>query len=86
MYDTDLFNFCVFICLYDQQLNQDFLLLFGAETASKMLEKWDTTLRLKIINEAKHLTQSIELCRLLKAAEKLTENDDTSKQINMIDF
>lgn len=59
-------------------LNQDFLLLFGAETASKMLEKWDTTFRPKVINEAKHLTQSVELCRLRKAAEKLTENDDTT--------
>ncbi|XP_056251846.1 uncharacterized protein LOC130181563 [Seriola aureovittata] len=59
-------------------LNQDFLLLFGPETASKMLEKWDTTFRPKVISEAKHLTQSVELCRLLKAAEKLTENDDTT--------
>uniref|UniRef100_A0A674NDG4 Uncharacterized protein n=1 Tax=Takifugu rubripes TaxID=31033 RepID=A0A674NDG4_TAKRU len=42
-------------------LDQDSLLLFGTETASKMLEKWDTTLRLKVINEAKQLTQSIEL-------------------------
>ncbi|XP_062249452.1 uncharacterized protein LOC133958585 [Platichthys flesus] len=64
--------------LNDQQLNQDFLLLFGAETASKMLEKWDTTFRSKVINEAKHLTQSIELSQLLKAAEKLTETDDTT--------
>ncbi|XP_049418457.1 uncharacterized protein LOC125880188 [Epinephelus fuscoguttatus] len=59
-------------------LNQDFLLLFGAETASKLLEKWDTAFRPKVIKEAKHLTQSTELCRLLKAAEKLTENDDTT--------
>ncbi|MED6291513.1 hypothetical protein CHARACLAT_024431 [Characodon lateralis] len=43
-------------------LNQDFLLLFGVETASEMLEKWDTTFRSKVINEAKHLTQSTELC------------------------
>lgn len=56
---TFLLAFCVFICLCDQQLNQDFLLLFGAETASKMLEKWDTTFRAKAINEAKNLTQSL---------------------------
>lgn len=85
-YNSLTFLNLVFTCLYDQQLNQDFLLLFGAETASKMLEKWDTTFRPKVINEAKHLTQSVELCRLLKAAEKLTENDDTSKLIDMIDF
>ncbi|XP_051796000.1 uncharacterized protein LOC127531246 [Acanthochromis polyacanthus] len=64
-------------------LNQDFSLLFGAETTSKMLEKWDTTFRPKVINEAKHLTQSTELCRLLKAAEKLTENDDTTWDSDM---
>ena len=66
------------------QLNQDFLLLFGAEKASKMLEKWDTAFRPKVIKEAKHLTQSTELCRLLKAAEKLAENDDTSKLHDML--
>lgn len=51
-----------------------------------MLEKWDTTFRSKIISEAKHLTQSIDLCRLLKAAEKQTDNDDDSKLMNMFDF
>jgi 2-succinyl-5-enolpyruvyl-6-hydroxy-3-cyclohexene-1-carboxylate synthase len=65
--------------VYDQQLNQDFLLLFGGETASKMLEKWDTAFKNKVIKEAKQLTQSKELCRLLNAAEKPTENDNTSK-------
>nr|XP_055061894.1 uncharacterized protein LOC129444903 isoform X3 [Misgurnus anguillicaudatus] len=58
-------------------VNQDFLLLFGAETASKMLEKWDTSFKPKVIKEAKKLTQTTELCRLLKAAEKLAENDET---------
>ncbi|XP_073336456.1 uncharacterized protein [Pagrus major] len=66
-------------------LNQDFLLLFGAETASKMLEKLDTTFRPKVINEARHLTQSIELCRLLKAAEKLTENERKRTKISPSD-
>lgn len=70
--------------MYDQQLNQDFLLLFGAETASKMLEKWDTAFKPKIIKEAKHLTQTAELCRLLTAAENLAENDHTSKLHEML--
>ena len=65
--------------VYDQKLNQDLLLLFGGETASKMLEKWDTAFKNKVIKEAKQLTQSKELCRLLNAAEKPTENDNTSK-------
>ncbi|CAB1415164.1 unnamed protein product [Pleuronectes platessa] len=58
-----------------KQLNQDFLLLFGAETAS---------FRSKVINEAKHLTQSIELSQLLKAAEKLTETDDITWESDMV--
>ncbi|CAL8342215.1 unnamed protein product [Arctogadus glacialis] len=64
-------------------LNQDFLLLFGGETASKMLEKWDTAFKNKVIKVAKQLTQSKELCRLLNAAEKPTENDDTSWDSDM---
>ncbi|XP_060735318.1 uncharacterized protein LOC132852253 [Tachysurus vachellii] len=57
-------------------VNQDFLLLFGAE-ASKMLEKWDTSFKPNVIKEAKKLTQTTELCRLLKSAEKLAENYET---------
>ncbi|KAK9521504.1 hypothetical protein VZT92_021301 [Zoarces viviparus] len=64
-------------------LNQDFLLLFGAETASKMLEKWDTAFKPKVIKEAKHLTQSTEPCRLLTAAENLSENDHTNWDSDM---
>ncbi|KAI9524981.1 hypothetical protein NQZ68_012491 [Dissostichus eleginoides] len=64
-------------------LTQDFLLLFGTETACKMFEKWDTAFKIKIIKEAKHLTQSTELCRLLNAAETLAENDDTSWDSDM---
>lgn len=67
------------LCVCDQQVNQDFLLLFVAETASKMLEKWDISFKLKVIKEAKQLTPTTELCRLLKAAEKLAENDETGK-------
>lgn len=48
-----------------------------------MLEKWDTEFKPKVIEEAKHLNQSTELCRLLKAAEKLTENDDTNWDSDM---
>lgn len=71
------------LCVCDQQVNQDFLLLFGAETASKMLEKWDTSFKLKFIKEAKQLTPTTELCRLLKAAEKLAEKDETGKLHSM---
>ncbi|XP_023810684.1 uncharacterized protein LOC111946284 isoform X2 [Oryzias latipes] len=64
-------------------LNQDFVLVFGAETASRMLEKWDTTFKQKIIEEAKHLTRTNELFQLLKAAENLTENDETNWDSDM---
>ncbi|KAK1895633.1 Protein Smaug like 1 [Dissostichus eleginoides] len=64
-------------------LTQDFLLLFGTETACKMFEKSDTAFKIKIIKEAKHLTQSTELCRLLNAAETLAENDDTGWDSDM---
>lgn len=53
--------------------------MFGAETASKMLEKWDTAFKPKIIDEAKHLTRTNELFQLLKTAENFAENDETSK-------
>lgn len=66
--------------------NLGFLLLFVNEMAFKMREKWDTTIGPKVINEAKHLTQQVELCQLLNAAEKQTENDDTSKLMDMIYF
>ncbi|KAG9262163.1 hypothetical protein AMEX_G23898 [Astyanax mexicanus] len=64
-------------------LNQDFALLFGEETSSKLLEKWDTTFKPKVIEEAKHLTKSTELHRLLKAAEKYEEDDDTNWDSDM---
>ncbi|XP_063077937.1 uncharacterized protein LOC134467889 [Engraulis encrasicolus] len=57
-------------------VNEDFTLLFGAETSSKLLNKWDTTFKLKIIKEATQLTPSTDLCRLLKAAERHPESDD----------
>ncbi|XP_066506431.1 uncharacterized protein [Hoplias malabaricus] len=64
-------------------VNQDFLLLFGAETASRMLEKWDTAFKPKVIEEAKRLTQSTELQQHLNAAEKLARNDDTNWDSDM---
>ena len=63
---------------------KDFWLLFGAETASRMREKWETAFMHKVIEEAEHLTQSTNLQRLLKSNEKLAENNsDTTKLHNM---
>ncbi|RXN32877.1 hypothetical protein ROHU_015956 [Labeo rohita] len=58
------------ICLPDlMDVLQDFELLFGVETASKLLEKWDCTLKQKVIQEAKNLTQSPLLSCLIQSAE-----------------
>lgn len=71
-------------CVYDEQVNQDFLLLFGAETSTKLLEKWDMSFKPKVIKEAKQLTQSTDLCRLIKAAEKPTESDANGRLRSML--
>ncbi|XP_078141265.1 uncharacterized protein LOC144539600 [Centroberyx gerrardi] len=81
---TDIFKTFPRFLDVKRLLNQDFLLLFGAETASKMLEKWDTAFKPKVIEEAKHLTWSTELRRLLKAAEKLAENDWDSDMASLL--
>ncbi|KAK7915377.1 hypothetical protein WMY93_011138 [Mugilogobius chulae] len=57
-------------------VNQDFALLFGEETASRMLERWDTVFKPKIIMEARHLTETPDLSRLMAAAEKNGENEN----------
>ncbi|XP_066559030.1 uncharacterized protein LOC136748923 [Amia ocellicauda] len=59
---------------------QDFLLLFNAEASSKLLEKWDTVFKAKIIKEAKSLTSSAELQCLLKSVEQQENDDENSKQ------
>ncbi|KAL4660860.1 hypothetical protein GN956_G771 [Arapaima gigas] len=50
-------------------VNQDFTLLFGLETSCKLLETWDSCFKAKVIKEAKSLTQSAELCSLIRCAE-----------------
>ncbi|XP_055011958.1 uncharacterized protein LOC129409554 [Boleophthalmus pectinirostris] len=48
---------------------QDFQLLFGEETSAKLLEKWGTLLKIKIIKEANNLTKTPMLESLIQAAE-----------------
>lgn len=50
------------------QINQDFALLFNAETSNKFLKRWETAFKQKIINEAKSLTSTAEIRCLLNAA------------------
>ncbi|XP_062407307.1 uncharacterized protein LOC134098292 [Sardina pilchardus] len=54
-------------------INQDFTLLFGGDTSSKLLEKWDSTFKSKIIEEARCLTPTHTVRHLLMSAE----NQDT---------
>nr|CAD43088.2 novel protein [Danio rerio] len=48
---------------------QDFSLLFNAETSNKLLERWQTAFKHRIINEAKSLTSTARLHCLINSAE-----------------
>ncbi|KAG1937628.1 hypothetical protein F2P79_018087 [Pimephales promelas] len=57
-------------------INQDFALLFNAETSNMLLKRWETAFKRKIINEAKTLTSTAEMRSLLNAAGgQGSEND-----------
>ncbi|XP_076132377.1 uncharacterized protein LOC143114584 [Alosa pseudoharengus] len=57
---------------------QDFLLMFGAETASRFLGKWETGFKDKVIQEARALRETPLLKKLLTSA--LNENPDTADE------
>ena len=63
-FSTALFS--IVICVIFQVL-QDFSLLFGAETAARLLEKWPSY-KPKLIKEAAALVQTPLLQRLLQSA------------------
>ncbi|KAI4828223.1 hypothetical protein KUCAC02_022328 [Chaenocephalus aceratus] len=48
---------------------QDFSLLFGSETPSKLLEKWPTSFKAKVVQQAEMLTSTPLLKRLLLSAK-----------------
>ncbi|XP_061137646.1 uncharacterized protein LOC133155967 isoform X2 [Syngnathus typhle] len=50
-------------------MNQDFTLLFEEEVSNLLLQKWDPFFRDTVIKEAKRLTPTPELRRMLQAAE-----------------
>ncbi|XP_072556798.1 uncharacterized protein [Paramormyrops kingsleyae] len=50
-------------------VNQDFVLLFNAETSAKLLEQWETAFKQKVIKEAKSHTLTAELQSHISAAE-----------------
>ncbi|CAL8339693.1 unnamed protein product [Boreogadus saida] len=55
---------------------QDFDLLFRAETSSKLLEKWGTLLKAKVIQQAKDLSKTPLLDYLIQSAEENPDEDD----------
>lgn len=58
---------------------QDFELLFGVETSAKLLEKWGSSLKHKVIGEAKNLTQSFHLSRLIESAEQCESSQEVTE-------
>jgi len=50
-------------------VDQDFTLLFDDETSSRLLQKWNVFFKPNLIKEAKRLTATPELRRLLQSAE-----------------
>ncbi|XP_028252236.1 uncharacterized protein LOC114453878 isoform X2 [Parambassis ranga] len=50
-------------------VDQDFTLLFDEETSARLLQKWDVFFKPNVIKEAKQLTSTPELRRLVQSAE-----------------
>ncbi|XP_057210212.1 uncharacterized protein LOC130566627 isoform X1 [Triplophysa rosa] len=65
-------------------VNQDFALLFNAETSNKLLERWETAFKHKVINEAKSLTSTAEILCLLSAAEGQGSENDWDSDMSSI--
>ncbi|XP_041845943.1 uncharacterized protein LOC121642930 isoform X2 [Melanotaenia boesemani] len=57
---------------------QDFSLMFGADVASRFLEKWNTSFKDKVIQEARALKETVLLKQQLKAA--LNERSDATDE------
>ncbi|XP_037304448.2 uncharacterized protein si:ch211-277p15.1 [Pungitius pungitius] len=54
-------------------IEQDFRFLFGEVTANKLLEKWPTTFKAKVIKESHGLVPTKELLDLMRNAESAAE-------------
>lgn len=58
------------------QIDQDFGLLFGDATSAKLLEKWSTSIKPKVIAQSRGLTQTCELQDLIQNAEATVEVEE----------
>ncbi|XP_039620886.1 uncharacterized protein LOC120536568 isoform X2 [Polypterus senegalus] len=63
-------------------VNQDFILLFNAETSAKLLEQWEMAFKPKVIEEAKSLTLTAELQSHISAAEKQQSEHEWDSDIS----
>lgn len=59
---------------------QDFQMMFGEEISSKLMEKWGTCLRQKVIKEANNLTGSAMLESLFQSAQENPEDKEASSE------
>lgn len=69
-------------------MEQDFTLLFDEETSSRPLQKWDVFFKPNVMKEAKRLTSTSELRRLVQSAESLpgSDLDETSELYSLCMF
>lgn len=67
------------------QIDQDFGLLFGDATSAKLLEKWSTNIKPKVIAQSHGLTQTSELQDLIQNAEA-TEVEEGSYFVLYLKF
>lgn len=58
------------------QIEQDFVLLFGEKTTSKLLERWPTTFMHKVIQQSKSLNSSQALQDLIDCAEMTVKENE----------
>lgn len=65
------------------KVEQDFTLLFGDETSSRLLQKWDVFFKPNIIQEAKQLTSTPELRRLIQSAESSSGSDEETSELDL---
>ncbi|XP_071357558.1 uncharacterized protein [Trachinotus anak] len=70
----------------EREIHQDFSLLFGPETSAKLLEKWHTFYKSKVIREAERLTTTPVLQSLLRSARNQHNDDRPEWDSDMASF
>lgn len=63
-------------------IEQDFVLMFGEGVSGKLLEKWTTAFKKKVIQQCKKLPTTSDVGELLLAAE--SPSDDSEEGVNFV--